>query len=75
MRSQPTTARPGESIRSYLPNFSTAYHLSWGTVTQQLVHGTQPFSLFAMAPGRGSGSGHRQAVDVANVGQTLATMA
>merc|ERR1719476_749464 len=67
MRSQPTKDKPGESIRSYLPNFSTAYHLSWGTVTQQLVHGRHPFSLFAMAPGRRSGIGHRRAVNLGNV--------
>merc|ERR1719480_380406 len=44
MQSQPATARPGDSILSNLPNFSTANHLSWGTVTQQLVQGRQPFS-------------------------------
>merc|ERR1719480_66073 len=49
MQSQPATARPGDSILSNLPNFSTANHLSWGTVTQQLVQGMQPLSYCAMA--------------------------
>merc|ERR1719476_961909 len=51
MQSQPTTARPGDSILSNLPNFSTANHLSCGTVTQQLVQGRQPFSRRAIAHG------------------------
>merc|ERR1719293_381042 len=44
MQSAPTTLRPEPMILLKLPKFSTAYSLSCGTVTQQLVPGKQPAS-------------------------------